>query len=300
MLWPAAALLLFLLALWALHQELHTHRYHDIVVGLRRLPGARIALALGFTALNYLVLTGYDVLALRYIERSLAYGKIFLASFIGYAFSNNVGLSAIAGSGVRFRLYSDWGLSVFDIAKVVVFYSVTFWIGLLGLGGAAFVLEPMAIPAQFHVPLATTFPLGCVLLALLAAYLAAAALVRKPIAFRTRELALPSPGMALLQTLVSSLDWALAAAVLYALLPAGQLSFAAFLGVFLLGQFAGVLSHIPGGLGVFEGVLLTLLSGRIAPDTLFAALIAYRGIYYLLPLTAAAALLGGYEALARR
>ena len=301
LLWPATAVLLFLLALWALHQELQAHRYHDIVVSLRRLPASSILWALAFTGLNYLVLTGYDVLALRYIRRSLAYGRIFLASFVGYAFSNNVGLSAIAGSGVRFRLYSAWGLSAFDIAKVVVFYSVTFWIGLLGLGGATFVLEPMAVPAQFHIPMGTTLPLGCLLLLVLAAYLAAATLIRTPFALKGREVELPSPGMALLQIAVSAADWALAGAVLYALLPGGgQLSFPGFLGVFLLGQLAGVVSHIPGGLGVFEGVLLTLLSGKVAPDALFASLIAYRGIYYLLPLTTAAVLLGGYEAAARR
>lgn len=301
LLWPALALVLFLLALWGLHQELGAYRYHDILASLRRLPPGRIALALGFTALNYGVLTGYDVLALRFVGRTLDYGKVFLASFIGYAFSNNVGLSAIAGSGVRFRLYTAWGLSAFEIAKVVVFYSVTFWVGLLGIGGSAFVLEPIPIPAQLHLPLATTSALGVVLLTVLAAYLAATVLVKKPLTFRSLEIELPHLDMALLQTALSAADWALAAAVLYALLPTtGNVSFMAFLGVFLLAQFAGVVSHVPGGLGIFEGVLLTSLSGRIGAEALFAALIAYRIIYYLLPLTAAAVMLGGYEAMAQR
>lgn len=296
-LWPSIALLLFLLALWALHRELQAYRYHDIVASLRQLPFSKLGLALAFTVLNYLVLTGYDVLALRYIRRSLDFGKVFLASFIGYAFSNNVGLSALAGGGIRFRLYSAWGLSAFEIAKVVVFYSVTFWVGLLGIGGAAFVLEPMAIPVQFHLPLATTLPLGIALLLVLAAYLSASATLRGPLSVRGHEITLPPVGMAILQTIVSAADWVLASAVLFALLPdAPGLTFPAFLGVFLLGQFLGVVSHVPGGLGVFEGVMLTLLSGRVDPASLFAALIAYRGVYYLLPLTVAAALLGGYEA----
>lgn len=299
--WPVIALLLFLLALWALHREMQSYRYHDIVASLRRLPAGKVALALAFTGLNYLVLTGYDVLALRHIQRSLAYGKVFLASFIGYAFSNNVGLSAIAGSGVRFRLYTAWGLSAFDIAKVVVFYSVTFWVGLLGIGGIAFVLEPMVIPGQFHLPLTNTAPLGALLLVVLAAYLVATRIVRRPWIIRDHEVALPSTGMALMQTLISAADWVLAAAVLYALLPeSGRISFLGFLGIFLLGQFLGVVSHVPGGLGVFEGVLLTLLSGRVDSASLFAALVAYRGLYYLLPLTLAAALMGGYEAARRR
>ena len=300
-LWPIASLVLFSLAVWALHQELRDYHYHDVIHSLRGLSGGAVSLALLFTALNYAVLTGYDALALRYVERTLSYGKISLASFIGYAFSNNVGLSAIAGSGVRFRLYSAWGLSTLEIAKVVVFYSVTFWVGLLGIGGATFVLEPMALPAQFHVPLATTLPLGAALLAILAAYLAAALTLRKPLVVRGITFAFPSFGVACTQTLLSALDWILAAAVLYALLPSGaDLTFVAFLGIFLLGQFAGVVSHIPGGLGVFEGVLFALLSGKVPPDAFLAALVAYRVIYYLLPLILAAVLLGGHEVLERR
>lgn len=43
---------------------------------------------------------GYDILALKYIHHPLEYPKIALASFIGYAFSNNIGLSMIAGASV--------------------------------------------------------------------------------------------------------------------------------------------------------------------------------------------------------
>ncbi len=300
-LWPLVSLLLFLFAAWALHWELRDYRYHDIIHSLRRLSRGSIALALLFTALNYTVLTGYDALALRYIDRTLSYGKIALASFIGYSFSNNVGLSAIAGSGVRLRLYSAWGLSTIEIAKVVVFYTVTFWVGLLGIGGVTFALEPMAIPAQFYFPLTTTLPLGALLLAVLAAYLAASLTLRKPLTIRGVEFTLPTFGVACTQTVLSAVDWILAAAVLYALLPTGgNLTFIAFLGIFLLGQFAGVISHVPGGLGVFEGVLFALLSGKVPPDAFLAALVAYRVIYYLLPLLLAAMLLGGHEALEKR
>jgi phosphatidylglycerol lysyltransferase len=292
---------LFLIAAWALRHELQSYRFRDIIAGLRSLSRGSVALAVLCTALNYLVLTGYDALALRYVQRTLSYGKVALASFIGYAFSNNVGVSLLAGSAVRFRLYSLWGLSTLEIAKVVAFYSVTFWVGLLGVGGAAFVLKPMPLPAGFHLPCATTLPLGLLLLALLGGYLAASGTLRRPLTIRQAEIQLPSLGTACTQTLLSVLDWVLAAAVLYVLLPAGAgLTFPGFLGVFLLGQFAGVASHVPGGLGVFEGILLALLPGQVPAGSLFAALIAYRVIYYVLPLVCAALLLGGHEALQRR
>ncbi|MDR3671886.1 MAG: bifunctional lysylphosphatidylglycerol flippase/synthetase MprF [Holophaga sp.] len=299
--WPILSVALFLIATWALRHELQSYRFRDIILGLRSLSRGSVALAILFTALNYLVLTGYDALALRYVRRTLSYGKVALASFIGYAFSNNVGVSLLAGSAVRFRLYSVWGLSTLEIAKVVAFYSVTFWVGLLGVGGACFLLKPMPLPAQFHLPFATTLPLGALLLAVLCAYLAATVTLRRPLTIRQVEFQLPTFGTACTQTLLSVLDWVLAAAVLYALMPAGAgLTFPGFLGIFLLGQFAGVVSHVPGGLGVFEGILLALLPGGVPGGALFAALIAYRVIYYVMPLVFAAILLGGHEALERR
>jgi len=177
---------------------------------------------------------------------------------------------------------------------------VTFWAGLLGVGGACFLLRPMPLPVQFHLPFASTAPLGVLLLALLGAYLATTLTLRRPLSVRQVEFQLPSFGTACTQTLLSVLDWVLAAAVLYALMPdAAGLTFTRFLGIFLLGQFAGVASHVPGGLGVFEGILLTLLPS-VPASAFFAALIAYRVIYYVLPLVFAAILLGGHEALERR
>lgn len=300
-LWPILSVALFLIATWVLRHELQSYRFRDIILGLRSLSRRSVALAVLFTALNYLVLTGYDALALRYVKRTLSYGKVALASFIGCAFSNNIGVSLLAGSAVRFRFYSMWGLSTLEIAKVVAFSSITFWAGLLGVGGASFVLKPMPLPAPFHLPFATTLPLGALLLAVLGAYLASTLVLRRPLTIRQVEFQLPTFGAACTQTLVSVLDWVLAAAVLYALMPAGSgLAFPGFLGIFLLAQFAGVASHVPGGLGVFEGILLALLPHGVPGGAFFAALIAYRAIYYVLPLVLAAILLGGHEALERR
>ena len=132
---------IFLAALWVLHRELSLVHYHDVLKSLEQIPGMRLLLALVVTGLNYLVLTGYDWLAFRYIRHSLAYARIALASFIGYAFSNSVGLSMLAGTSVRYRLYSTWGLSAVEIATVVGFYTLTLWLGLFTVAGAVFVLN---------------------------------------------------------------------------------------------------------------------------------------------------------------
>jgi phosphatidylglycerol lysyltransferase len=293
---PLTALSLLGLALWILDRELGSVRFPEIMTSLKELSPFQLLLALLLTALNYLVLTGYDALAFRYLGKSLAYGKVALASFIGYAFSNNAGFSAIAGSGVRYRLYSAWGFTALDVARVVAFYSVTFWVGLFALGGGVFIFDPLSIPAKLHSPFSTTLPLGVILLAALGLFLLATLLREKPFVIFGREFSLPPFRLALVQTVLSSADWALAAAVLYVLLPAdAHVRFGMFLGAFLLGQFAGVISHVPGGLGVFEGILMALLSGAVPSSGLFASLLAYRAIYYLLPLAISIILLGASE-----
>src|SRR4030067_2814513 len=108
---PLIGLLLFAAALWMLRRELKEYSYHDVMRSLEELPALRLYIALALTLFNYFVMTGYDSLTLRYIRSPLPYRKIALASFIGYAFSINIGLSMGAGGTVRYRLYSAWGLS---------------------------------------------------------------------------------------------------------------------------------------------------------------------------------------------
>lgn len=102
---PLFGVLLFTAALWFLHDELKGYRYHAVLNQLKTLPTYRLLLAILFTSLGYLALIGYDFLALCYVNHPLRYGKIAMAGFIGYAFSNNVGISMLAA--IRYRLYSS-------------------------------------------------------------------------------------------------------------------------------------------------------------------------------------------------
>ena len=299
-------MLFFAGALYLLHRELAGFHYKDVLQFLKSLPAGRVLQAVFLTACGYLALTFYDVLAFRSIGKPLAYPlaypKIALASFIGYAFSNALGLPLLTGTPVRYRFYTGWGLSAFEVARVVLFGIVTFWLGFFALGGAAFLLDPLAVPASLHLgPLSDTRPLGVLFLLVVAVYLLAAVLRRKPVVWRGFELALPSPRLALLQVADAMLDWASAAAVLYSLLPSSwKVSFPALLGAFLLAQVAGLLSQVPAGLGVFETLMLLLLPRELPRAQVLAALVAFRAVYYFLPLLVAAVLLGGHEAVKRR
>jgi phosphatidylglycerol lysyltransferase len=298
---PLFGLLFFVVALWVLHHELQEYHYRDVVRHVEELPAGRLFFALVLTVMSYFLLTGYDALALRYIRHPLAYGKIALASFIGYAFSHTMGFSLLSGGSVRYRLYSTWGLSAGEIATVVAFNGLTFWLGILTLGGVVFLWEPLVIPSSLRLPFASIRGLGVVFLILVGGYLLFSALRKTPLRIREWNIPLPPLRLAASQVALSSLDWALAASVLYVMLPpTATLSYPGFLGTFILAQITGVMSQVPGGLGVFETVVLLLLSPQFPALTILGALIAYRGVYYLFPFGVASVLLGVYEILQRK
>ena len=164
-----------------------------------------------------------------------------------------------------------------------------------GDGGVSFLVAPFQIPAQLPLPFHSTSGLGLIFIALIAVYLGASGAVRGTLTFRKQPLKLPSFNIALGQIAVSSLDWGLAAATLYCLLPAASLTYLVFLKIYLLAMAAGVLSNVPGGVGVFETVVIVLLSAQLSPAAVLAALLAYRGVYYFLPLMGAIVLLGLHE-----
>ncbi len=289
-------LVFFLAALWVLHRALSEYHYGDITAAARAVPALRLIASMLLTALNYFVLTGYDALAFRYVGRNLEYGRIAFVSFIGYAVSNNIGLSMLAGSSIRYRLYTSWGLSVLDVTKMVVFSTLTLWLGLLTVGGIVFVVEPVEVPSLLGLPILSARPLGILFLSVTAFYLTWSTVSRKPLMIRQREIPLPSTGLSLAQIAVSALDWLLAGSVLFVLLPPTALSSLPLLyGVFFLAQVAGLVSQVPGGLGVFETVFLLLSPPGLTTSQIAGALLLYRGIYYLLPLIIAAVLLGSYE-----
>jgi phosphatidylglycerol lysyltransferase len=298
---PALALSLLAAAGWALSTQLEGHDPQEILDTLASVTPHDLLLAFGLTAVNFAVLAGYDILALRYIGHPLAHVRAAFASFAGNAFSNTIGLSTLAGSSVRYRLYTSWGLSPAEIAKIVVFTTLTLWLGLFSIGGIVFTVRPLPLPDWVTLPFRTTRPLGFFLLLPPAIYLLAAS--RKEPTWRIGkfELLLPEFKSALLQVTVASLDWALAAAVFYALLPHWvSPNFPLVLGAFLLGQIAGLISQVPGGLGVFESCLIFLLTPRIPAPTLFATLVTYRLVYYAAPLAVAGALLALRETIAAK
>jgi phosphatidylglycerol lysyltransferase len=296
---PLFGVLLFAAALWVLHYELKEYHYHDVLRQLKALPTQRLLLALLFTALGYLVLIGYDFLALRYVNHPLGYGKIAAAGFIGYAFSNNIGVSMLAA--IRYRLYSSWGLSSVDITKVVAFCGLAFWSGIFTVGGILFLIEPFEIPPVIHYRFVSLPYLGILFLVLIAGYLLFSALKKKPLKIFRWEFSIPSLKFSLFSIVIASLDVMLNGSVLYVLLPSHEnLSYPKTIGIFVLSQIVGLVSQVPGGLGIIETVIIFFLSPILPISSILGSLLAFRGIYYLLPMCFATVLLGIHEFFQRK
>lgn len=295
------SILLFALSIWAIASELRKYNLQDVINSLNAIPNQYILLAIAITGLNYLLLTGYDTLAVRYLGQTLSYRRTALVSLISYAISNSVGFALLSGSAIRYKFYSAWGLSAAKIAQIITFCNLSFWLGLFAIGGTVFALIPITIPPQLHSLFATVRPIGFIFLVIIIVYLLWSKLDRQPLKIRNWIFPhLPFNG-AIAQIVLTSCDWMLAAGVLYVLLPIPKhFSFFGFFGIYLLGQIAGIISNVPGGLGIFETVIILLLSPAIPSNQLLGALLAYRGIYYFLPLGISILILSWYEFKQRR
>ncbi|GAB1542173.1 hypothetical protein NUACC21_48470 [Scytonema sp. NUACC21] len=299
------SLVLLVVCLWAIASELREYNYRDVFQALARIPKQRLSLSILLTALGYVVMVGYDILGFSYIGRSLNWTKVAFTNFISSSFSNTIGFALLTGSAIRYRFYSSWGISALAIAQVIAFANFTFWLGMFAVAGIMFLTNPLKIPAQLHLPFLTVRPVGILFLLLVGVYLLASFFIRKPIRMRSplaqaapslsQEFRFPSFRISLAQIVVSSCDWMLAAAVLYILLPPNSpFSYFDFLGIYLLAMVAGVVSNVPGGLGVFETVILLILSSHVSGVSVLGSMLAYRGIYYFLPTLIAGGMLGWY------
>jgi phosphatidylglycerol lysyltransferase len=297
---PLAALLVFGAVAYVLHGEVARLHFNRVFSDLRAIPRRRALIALGFTGISYWVLSGYDVLALLYLRKRLRYAQILFTSFIASAFGHTLGFAAFTGGAIRFRLYASSGVSAVEVATIAAFASFSIGIGLATLAGISLFLSPQHSAAVLHLSHELTFLLGALLLAAVIAYALWAAFSRGVLEIRGWALRAPGPRIGLPQVALSVLDLSLAGSVLWWLLPPGShVHFIPFIGAYAIAVIAGIVSHVPGGIGVFETVMLLMLRG-VPPEALLGSLLAYRAVYYLVPLLFGATLFGYKELSATR
>ncbi|MCF5637935.1 hypothetical protein GIV52_26385, partial [Pseudomonas syringae] len=288
----AVMLLLFGLALIACRHmlvEMDWYALHDslFAVPLPALGGALLAAVVG-----YVILMGYELSASRYANVDLPVKTLLLGGFTSFAIGNAVGLSMLSGGSVRYRLYSRYGVGAIEIARMTVFASLSLGCALpplaalatlSNLSGASLALK---LPVEILAVVATAVLAGSLLLAV---FIYRRRLPEQDIPHNIlvrlgrRTLRLPDLKLTLIQLVITALDVAAAAMVLYLLLPHAP-PLGAFILIYLLALAAGVLSHVPGGVGVFEAILLAAFANELGAAPLAAALLLYRLIYVVLPL----------------
>ena len=226
--------------------------------------------------------------------------RVAFASFCAYSLSHNLGFAAVSGAAVRYRLYAHWGLTPFQIAKVVAFCSLTFTLGGLVLGGAILFFEPDAIPFfGERVPAWAMYLIGAGMWAVVAAYVTLSRFVGVIRLFGT-EIGLPGWQMAFVQVTLATVDVAITAAIFYQLLPHAEgLTFLRFLGVYVASYTAGLAANLPGGIGVFDTAMLLGLENYLQPPQILGAIVVFRLYYYIIPLFLAGGLFAVNEIVLR-
>lgn len=267
------------LGCWLGYRTFEGRSFSEIIGAINDIPGIHLALAFACAAASYLCLSGFDALAVRYVGKPLAYWKIALTSFVSLSIGHNVGVAALSSGAIRYRFYSGFGLAAGDVGKIILFCGLTVGLGLMTLGGIVLILRPTLELGSVDLSPAMTRGVGVLCLLLSALYVVLAWRRKEPVTIRGHAFRLPSVGMAIAQVVLGTVNFAFVAATLHQLL-AGAASLPDTVSAYVLANITGLVSHVPGGLGVLEFVISSLIS----KGNVVGALIAFRIVYFLLPL----------------
>lgn len=301
--WPLAkrvlTVLFFAVVAWLIYRNAREVDWGEVGAVLRDYPLSTLLLAAAVAACSHALYSTFDLLGRHWTGHGLRVSQVVPVTFVSYAFNLNLG-SLVGGVAFRYRLYSRLGLDNDTTSRVLGLSLVTNWLGYLVLAGGVFALRIISPPDDWKMGATALQALGFALIATAAGYLVLCAVrAGHEYSVRGHRLVLPSLRMALLQLVLSTSNWALIAGVIYVLLQF-EISYPMVLGVLLVAAVAGVVAHVPAGLGVLEAVFIALLGHRMPQGELLAALIAYRAIYYLAPMLAATALYLSLEARAKK
>ena len=269
-------------------------RWHEVAATIGAMSPLTLAAALGLAACSHLLYSCFDLLGRWYTGHHLPTRTVLGVTSVSYAFNLNVG-TLIGGAGVRLRLYLQHGLKLDPTARIITLAMLTNWIGHLVLAGIVVILQPIPIPLEGLRDPVVRWLVGGALLAVPVAYAAAAGTMKQRVLqVRGHRLKLPNFRLAVLQIAMSCANWMIMATLIWTLL-GGKIEYPAVLFALLAAAIAGVLLHVPAGLGVIEGVFVALLGDRLPKEVIIAALLAYRVMYYLLPLAIAAPMYFAFE-----
>ncbi len=263
---------------------IHTKSWHSI------------AFAAAFVGCCYVTLTFYDFFSLHTIGRGhVPYRIAALSSFTSYSIGHNLGATVFTSNAVRWRIYSAWGLSVMDVAKMAFVTGLTFWLGNIVVLSLCFIVEPEAASAVDQLPQLFNRSLGIAGLAIIASYVLWLVPRPRTVGRNGWSVTLPNAPLTGVQIAIGFVDLTVGGLAIYSLLPAmPAVDFVTVLVIFVTATLLGFLSHAPGSLGVFEVAMLVALP-QFAKEELLASLLIFRVLYFVLPLCVAVCLMATRE-----
>lgn len=285
LIWPLVGIAAISISFWLLAKELRHMSWAALLQDLKAIPSHNWMMIAGCTVGCYLILAAYDSLALQHLRKKVSYPFVALCSLSTYALSHSLGASAFTGAVIRYRAYSTKGLSAAEVGVLVTFCSLTFALGVMVLLGGLYLAFP-ALDERFTSLVSghTVRVVALTLLALAVFYLIGSALRLPDLHIRKFRISYPSLPIALKQVLVAPIELVFAGGILYFALPAaGNPGYFVVLGVFVVGFTLALMSHAPGGLGVFELAVITALP-EFPAETVLAALLVFRLCYFIIPL----------------
>jgi hypothetical protein len=269
-------------AVYLLVSTLRQYTFDEIVGALGAIPAENFALGLGFAACSYFCLACSDAMAVRYAGKRLAFHQTALASFTALSIGHNIGMAALSSGAVRYRFYSRWGLTGEDVAKVIAFCAMTVALGIATLGAIGFYLRPDDAARMISFSPDSVSLLGAACLLFPIAYVLLATFARAPLHFRSWAFTMPKLHLAVGQVVVGTINFAFVAAALHQMLSAfADANYLKVAAASITANIASIISHVPGGLGVLEATIVHILPGAQS----IAAVIAFRVIYYFIPIS---------------
>lgn len=294
----AASLLIIVFAVTTLVRTLKGVDTGVILTALTEIPRAHIAFAALCVLGAFCTLTFYDFFALRTIGmKHVPYRIAAMSSFTSYSIGHNIGATVFTGGAIRFRIYSDYGLSAIDVAKICFLSGLTFWLGNAFVLGIGMAWHPWAASAMDELPPAINRLIAFGVIAAIVAYFVWLTLgeERRELGQNGWKVVLPSARLTLLQILIGVVDLGFCALAMYLLMPAQPgIDFISLAVVFILATLLGFASHAPGSLGVFDAAMLVALP-EFGREQLVATLVAFRILYFMIPFGLAISIMGARE-----
>ena len=248
-----------------------------------------------FVACGYVTLAMYDWFALRTIGARQVPFRIAALAGATTSIGHGLGAMVFASAAIRFRIYSRFGVSLIDIAKICFIAGLTFCLGNITALGIGMAYMPDAARAVDDSSWGNQ-AIGIAALSALSAYLLWVWSKTRVLGRNGSSVTLPSGSMTLLQIGIGLADLSCCSLVMYLLMPSlPTVDFVPLAVIVIFGTLLGFASHAPGAIGALDAAMLIGLPTFDRAE-LVATLVLYRLLYFVAPFALALAGLGLREA----